>query len=153
MLASHDDATIAHVDEAIEQGIRVAEFPTTEEAARASKDAGLGVLMGAPNVMRGGSHSGNVSARTLAAGGLLDILSSDYIPFSLIQSAFFLGEAVEAISLPQAVAMVSKNPAEAVGLDDRGVIEAGRRADLVRVRVDDHIPVVRTVWREGRRVA
>ena len=93
------------------------------------------------------------ACRALAAGGMLDILSSDYIPFSLIQSAFFLGEAVEAISLPQAVAMVSKNPAEAVGLDDRGVIEAGRRADLVRVRVDDHIPVVRTVWRQGRRVA
>lgn len=153
VLASHDDATIAHVDEAIEQGIRVAEFPTTEEAAAASKKAGLGVLMGAPNVMRGGSHSGNVSARQLAAEGLLDILSSDYIPFSLIQSAFFIGEAVEGISLPQAVAMVSKNPADAVGLSDRGVIEPGRRADLVRVRVDDHVPVVRTVWREGRRVA
>jgi alpha-D-ribose 1-methylphosphonate 5-triphosphate diphosphatase len=153
ILASHDDATVAHVEEAIEQGIRVAEFPTTAEAAAASKQAGLGVLMGAPNIMRGASHSGNVSARQLAADGLLDILSSDYIPFSLIQSAFFLGEAVEAISLPQAVAMVSKNPAEAVGLDDRGVIEAGRRADLVRVRVDDHVPVVRTVWREGRRVA
>ncbi|MBZ9724107.1 alpha-D-ribose 1-methylphosphonate 5-triphosphate diphosphatase [Mesorhizobium sp. CO1-1-11] len=153
VLASHDDATSAHVDEAIEQGVRVAEFPTTEEAARASKAAGLGVLMGAPNVMRGASHSGNVSARTLASDGLLDILSSDYIPFSLIQSAFFLGDMVEGISLPQAVAMVSKNPAEAVGLDDRGVIEQGRRADLVRVRVDDHVPVVRTVWRQGRRVA
>jgi alpha-D-ribose 1-methylphosphonate 5-triphosphate diphosphatase len=103
--------------------------------------------------MRGASHSGNVSARTLAADGLLDILSSDYIPFSLIQSAFFLGDVVEAISLPQAVAMVSKNPAQAVGLSDRGVIEPGRRADLVRVRVDDHVPVVRTVWRQGRRVA
>ncbi|MEP9387010.1 alpha-D-ribose 1-methylphosphonate 5-triphosphate diphosphatase [Mesorhizobium sp. KR9-304] len=153
ILASHDDATVAHVEEAIEQGIRVAEFPTTAEAAAASKQAGLGVLMGAPNIMRGASHSGNVSARQLAADGLLDILSSDYIPFSLIQSAFFLGEAVDTISLPQAVAMVSKNPAEAVGLDDRGVIEIGRRADLVRVRVDDHVPVVRTVWREGRRVA
>ncbi|MBZ9748439.1 alpha-D-ribose 1-methylphosphonate 5-triphosphate diphosphatase [Mesorhizobium sp. CO1-1-7] len=153
VLASHDDATSAHVDEAIEQGVRVAEFPTTEEAARASKAAGLGVLMGAPNVMRGASHSGNVSARTLASDGLLDILSSDYIPFSLIQSAFFLGDMVEGISLPQAVAMVSKNPAQAVGLDDRGVIEQGRRADLVRVRVDDHVPVVRTVWRQGRRVA
>lgn len=153
VLASHDDATAGHVDEAIEQGVRVAEFPTTEEAARASRAAGMGVLMGSPNVMRGGSHSGNVSARTLAAGGLLDILSSDYIPFSLIQSAFFLGDMVEGISLPQAVAMVSKNPAEAVGLADRGVIEPGRRADLVRVRVDDHVPVVRTVWREGRRVA
>ncbi|WP_027053749.1 alpha-D-ribose 1-methylphosphonate 5-triphosphate diphosphatase [Mesorhizobium erdmanii] len=153
VLASHDDATSGHVDEAIEQGVRVAEFPTTEEAARASKAAGMGVLMGAPNVMRGASHSGNVSARTLASDGLLDILSSDYIPFSLIQSAFFLGDMVEGISLPQAVAMVSKNPAEAVGLTDRGIIEQGRRADLVRVRVDDHVPVVRTVWRQGRRVA
>ncbi|MGX5829553.1 alpha-D-ribose 1-methylphosphonate 5-triphosphate diphosphatase [Mesorhizobium sp. 43Arga] len=153
VLASHDDATSGHVDEAIEQGVRVAEFPTTEEAARASKAAGLGVLMGAPNVMRGASHSGNVSARTLAGDGLLDILSSDYIPFSLIQSAFFLGDVVEGISLPQAVAMVSKNPAEAIGLTDRGIIEQGRRADLVRVRVDDHVPVVRTVWRQGRRVA
>lgn len=153
VLASHDDATLAHVEEAVAQGIRVAEFPTTTEAARASKHAGLGVLMGAPNVMRGGSHSGNVSARTLAEQGLLDILSSDYIPFSLIQSAFFLGEVVDQISLPQAVAMVSRNPAEAVGLADRGVIEAGRRADLVRVRVDEHVPVVRMVWREGRRVA
>ncbi|ESY07059.1 alpha-D-ribose 1-methylphosphonate 5-triphosphate diphosphatase [Mesorhizobium sp. C386A] len=153
VLASHDDATSGHVDEAIEQGVRVAEFPTTLEAAKASKDAGLGVLMGAPNVMRGSSHSGNVSARTLAGDGLLDILSSDYIPFSLIQSAFFLGDVVEGISLPQAVAMVSKNPAEAIGLNDRGVIEQGRRADLVRVRVDDHVPVVRTVWRQGRRVA
>ncbi|MGX5848071.1 alpha-D-ribose 1-methylphosphonate 5-triphosphate diphosphatase [Mesorhizobium sp. PL10] len=153
VLASHDDATSGHVDEAIEQGVRVAEFPTTLEAAKASKEAGLGVLMGAPNVMRGASHSGNVSARTLAGDGLLDILSSDYIPFSLIQSAFFLGDVVEGISLPQAVAMVSKNPAEAIGLSDRGVIEQGRRADLVRVRVDDHVPVVRTVWRQGRRVA
>lgn len=153
VLASHDDATSGHVDEAIEQGVRVAEFPTTLEAAKASKEAGLGVLMGAPNVMRGSSHSGNVSARTLAGDGLLDILSSDYIPFSLIQSAFFLGDVVEGISLPQAVAMVSKNPAEAIGLSDRGVIEQGRRADLVRVRVDDHVPVVRTVWRQGRRVA
>lgn len=153
VLASHDDATVGHVDEAIEQGVRVAEFPTTEAAARASKEAGLGVLMGAPNVMRGASHSGNVSARTLASDGLLDILSSDYIPFSLIQSAFFLGDMVDGISLPQAVAMVSKNPADAIGLTDRGVIEQGRRADLVRVRVDDHVPVVRTVWRQGRRVA
>ena len=153
VLASHDDATADHVREAVDQGIRVAEFPTTVEAARASKEAGIGVMMGGPNVMRGGSHSGNVSARALAEAGLLDIISSDYIPFSLIQSAFFLGEFVEGISLPQAVAKVSKNPADAVGLTDRGVIEPGRRADLVRVRVDDHVPVVRTVWREGCRVA
>ncbi len=153
VLASHDDATKDHVAEAIEQGIRVAEFPTTLEAAAASKEAGMGVLMGAPNIVRGGSHSGNVSARDLAERDCLDILSSDYIPFSLIQSAFFLGEVVDAISLPQAVAMVSRNPARATGLDDRGEIAIGKRADLVRVRVDEHIPVVRSVWREGRRVA
>ena len=153
VLASHDDATVEHVEEAVAQGIRIAEFPTTADAAKASSKAGLGVLMGAPNVMRGGSHSGNVSARALAEDGVLDILSSDYIPFSLIQAAFFLGESVDGISLPQAVAMVSKNPAEAVGLTDRGAIEIGRRADLVRVRVDEHVPVVRTVWRQGMRVA
>jgi len=152
VLASHDDATQDHVDEAIEQGIHVAEFPTTFEAAKASKDAGMSVLMGAPNVVRGGSHSGNVAARDLAEHGVLDILSSDYIPFSLIQSAFGLGDLVDGITLPQAVSMVSRNPAMAAGLEDRGEIAIGKRADLVRVCVDHHIPVVRTVWREGRRV-
>lgn len=153
IVASHDDATLAHVDEAKAQGIRVAEFPTTAAAARASHKAGLSVLMGAPNLMRGGSHAGNVSARELAEAGVLDILSSDYIPFSIIQSAFFLGDVVDSISLPQAIAMVTKNPAEAVGFTDRGVIEAGRRADLARVRVDHHVPIVRSVWRQGQRVA
>ena len=153
ILASHDDATVAHVGEAVAQGVRVAEFPTTQEAAKASRQAGMGVLMGAPNVVRGASHSGNVSARDLASEGLLDILSSDYIPFSLIQAAFSLSDVVDGITLPAAVAMVSKTPAESVGLADRGAIEIGRRADLVRVRLDDHVPVVRTVWRQGRRVA
>ncbi len=152
VLASHDDATVEHVDEAVGQGVRVAEFPTTLEAARASHDSGMAVLMGAPNVVRGGSHSGNVSARMLAKDGCLDILSSDYIPYSLVQSAFHLGEVVDGVSLPDAINMVSRNPARAVGLDDRGSIEIGKRGDLVRVSVADHIPVVRTVWREGRRV-
>jgi len=152
VLASHDDATLGHVEEAIEQGIDVAEFPTTVEAARASHAAGLAVLMGAPNVVRGSSHSGNVSARVLAEHGLLDILSSDYIPFSLLQAAFSLDEAVESISLPQAVRLVSKHPAEAAGLDDRGEIALGKRGDLVRVRLEEGVPLVRTVWREGRRV-
>lgn len=153
VLASHDDATRAHVAEAIADGITVAEFPTTLEAAKASREAGLAILMGGPNVVRGGSHSGNVSARALAENGMLDILSSDYIPFSLIQSAFFLGEVVDTISLPQAIAMVTRRPAEAVGLGDRGEIAVGKRADLVRVRIDEHVPVVRSVWRGGERVA
>jgi len=152
VLASHDDATLEHVEEAVQQGIHVAEFPTTMEAARASKEAGMAVLMGAPNVVRGGSHSGNIAARELAENNLLDILSSDYIPFSLIQSAFYLDNEVDAISLPQAIQMVSKNPAKACGLDDRGKIAIGKRGDLVRVGVDHAIPIVRTVWREGRRV-
>lgn len=153
ILASHDDATTDHVSEAAQDGVRVAEFPTTLDAASASKNAGMAVLMGAPNVVRGGSHSGNVSARELAEEGNLDILSSDYIPFSLMQAAFSLGQVVNGISLPEAIAKVSKNPADAVGLNDRGAIEIGRRADLVRVRLDDGMPVIRTVWRAGERVA
>lgn len=153
ILASHDDATLDHVGEAVEQGIQVAEFPTTFEAAKASKEAGMAVLMGAPNVVRGGSHSGNIAAQELAEHGLLDILSSDYIPFSLIQSAFDIGERVDTIDLPEAIRMVSRNAAESCGLHDRGEIAVGKRGDLVRVSVDHHIPIVRTVWREGRRVA
>lgn len=151
-MASHDDATLAHVEEAVAFGIDVAEFPTTMEAARASHDAGLAVLMGAPNVVRGGSHSGNISARTLVDNGVLDILSSDYIPFSLMQAVVTLSKGEDAISLPEAVRLVSASPAKAAGLDDRGEIAAGKRADLVRVEMVDGHPVVRTVWSEGKRV-
>lgn len=151
-LASHDDATDAHVAEAVEDGMVIAEFPTTVDAAHASRGHGLHVLMGAPNVVRGGSHSGNVAAIDLAERGLLDILSSDYVPNSLVQSAFMVADSVPDIDLSQAVATVSRNPARAVGLDDRGEIAPGQRADLVRVRYRDHAPVVLTVWRQGRRV-
>ena len=153
VLASHDDANAEHVAEAVENGVHLAEFPTTVEAAAASHAAGMKVLMGAPNIVRGGSHSGNVSARTLAENGLLDVLSSDYLPFSLLHAAFVMAETLDGMSLPQAIATVSLNPAEAAGLTDRGAIEAGRRADLVQVRFDGDVPVVRGVWRQGRRVA
>jgi len=152
-LASHDDATLDHVGEAVGQGVRLAEFPTSVEAARASHEAGMSVLMGAPNVVRGGSHSGNIAAIDLARAGILDVLSSDYIPFSLLHAVFRLAEDVDGISLPKAAAMVTTTPARTVGLDDRGLIETGRRADLIRVRYDGGVPVVRGVWREGRRVA
>lgn len=152
VLASHDDATVDHVAEATEQGIRVAEFPTTHLAAKASKESGMSVLMGAPNVVRGGSHSGNVSARELAEAGHLDIISSDYIPASMMQSAFFMADVMDAITLPQAIKFVSSNPAKAVGLQDRGEIAIGKRGDLVRVQIAEHVPIIRTVWREGRRV-
>ena len=152
VLASHDDATTGHVAEAVEQGISVAEFPTTLEAARASHEAGLAVLMGAPNIVRNGSHSGNVSARELAEAGYLDILSSDYVPFSLMQAVFSLNEKVEAIKLPQAISLVTRRPAAAAGFHDRGEIAIGKRADLVRVRVHEGVPIVRAVYRQGRRV-
>ncbi len=152
-LASHDDATLEHVEEAVGEGVRLAEFPTSVEAARASHAAGLSVLMGAPNVVRGGSHSGNIAARDLAEAGILDVLSSDYVPSSLLHGAFKLADEVEAISLPRAIALVTATPAGTVGLDDRGAIAVERRADLVRVRHRGGVPVVRAVWRAGERVA
>ncbi len=152
-MASHDDASAAHIEEAAALGCVLTEFPTTLEAARAAREHGLHVLMGAPNLIRGGSHSGNVAAATLAEAGALDILSSDYIPASLIQGAFRLTEAPFCHALPEAIATVSANPAEAAGLTDRGRIEIGARADLVRVRMIAGRPVVRSVWVEGQRVA
>jgi len=152
-IASHDDATLDHVDEAIGYGVRLAEFPTSFEAAEASHTAGMSVLMGAPNVVRGASHSGNIAARDLASAGVLDVLSSDYVPLSLLHAPFVLADEFEGLSLPQALAMVTATPARTVGLADRGRIAPGLRADLVRVRRHEGVPVVRSVWREGRRVA
>jgi alpha-D-ribose 1-methylphosphonate 5-triphosphate diphosphatase len=114
--------------------------------------AGIGILMGAPNVVRGGSHSGNIAAVDLAREGLLDILSSDYIPSSLLMAALQLPRRVPAIDLASAIRTVTKTPAEAVGAD-RGEIAIGKRADLIRVHVARDVPVVRSVWREGHRVA
>ncbi len=151
-IASHDDATRAHVREAVENGMTIAEFPTTREAAEASCEAGLAVLVGAPNLVLGGSHSGNIAAIELVRAGQADILSSDYVPASLMEGIFKLPASGTGISLPQAVRLASLNPARAVGLGDRGEIAAERRADLVRVRVLDGAPLVRTVWREGERV-
>ncbi|HAE49773.1 MAG TPA: phosphonate metabolism protein PhnM, partial [Tistrella mobilis] len=151
-LASHDDATADHVAEAEADGCSVAEFPTTIEAARASKAAGMAVLMGAPNLVRGGSHSGNVSARALAEAGLLDVLSSDYVPASLLHAAMMLAD-VEGVGLAAAIRTVTDIPARAVGLKDRGRIAAGAQADLVRFAVvDGHVPLIRNVWRRGRQV-
>ncbi|MVT00225.1 alpha-D-ribose 1-methylphosphonate 5-triphosphate diphosphatase [Devosia marina] len=152
-LASHDDATLAHVEEAEADGVAIAEFPTTLEAASAAHEAGLAILMGAPNVVRGKSHSGNISATDLVEAGLLDILSSDYVPFALLQAVFLLPQRIEGLALPAALATVTANPARAAGLEDRGEIVTGKRADLVRVAAQAPLPVVRGVWREGRRVS
>jgi alpha-D-ribose 1-methylphosphonate 5-triphosphate diphosphatase len=155
-LASHDDTTEAHVQQAYTEGASMSEFPTTLLAAQCAHQHGLLNVMGGPNVVRGGSHSGNVAAAELARHGLLDILSSDYVPGSLLGAVMRLvDEGI--LSLPQAVTTVSHNPAQATGLKDRGRIAPGLRADLVHVRLVDvqqgrHQAVVRALWREGERV-
>ncbi|MBA3477984.1 MAG: alpha-D-ribose 1-methylphosphonate 5-triphosphate diphosphatase [Lautropia sp.] len=155
-MASHDDTTVAHVEQARGEGAIMSEFPTTLAAARAAREHGLLTVMGGPNVVRGGSHSGNVSATELGRLGLLDILSSDYVPGSLLSAVSRLVHD-DICSLSEAVQAVTSAPAKATGLHDRGAIEAGLRADLVQVRFA-HLPdappqaMVRTVWRGGRRV-
>tara|TARA_Y100000588_G_scaffold394949_1_gene518578 strand:- start:2281 stop:3414 length:1134 start_codon:yes stop_codon:yes gene_type:complete len=151
--ASHDDAISAHVTESKDLGMVIAEFPTTVEAAKRSHELGLKIMMGAPNVIRGGSHSGNVAAHELASLGVLDILSSDYYPVSLLDAVFTLvNDERNSLDVAQAVKLATLNPAQALGLNDRGVIAEGKRADLVLARrVDDH-QLVSRVWREGNKV-
>ena len=133
-------------------GAGMSEFPTTIEAAQRARDCGLATVAGAPNVVRGRSHSGNVSAVELARRRLLNGLSSDYVPSSLLQAAWLLMH-VEDFAPSEAIALVTAGPARVLGLLDRGVIVGGRRADLVRVRDVRGAPVVREVWRGMRRVA
>jgi alpha-D-ribose 1-methylphosphonate 5-triphosphate diphosphatase len=162
-LAAHDDATVAHVLESSGFGVLISEFPTTRIAAEHARQHGQLIVMGAPNIMRGGSQSGNVAASELLEAGLLDVLSSDYVPASPLQAVFLL-ESEETLPLHEGMKLVSSNPAKAIGLDDRGVIAVGLRADLVRVRTHDlpasptrprghRVPIVRGLWRQGDRVA
>lgn len=150
-LASHDDTTTAHVERSAGYGIRLAEFPTTIAAAHACRKHGIAIMMGAPNLVRGGSHSGNVAAHTLAEHDLLDIVSSDYVPSALLFSAAKLADLWD--DLPRAIRTVTSTPASAVHLADRGRIEVGLRADLVRFRRADNLPLIRGVWSHGRQVA
>ncbi|MFZ6872042.1 alpha-D-ribose 1-methylphosphonate 5-triphosphate diphosphatase [Undibacterium sp. Di27W] len=150
-LASHDDTTAEHVHEGVAEGVSISEFPTSLLAAQTARQQGLAIVMGAPNRVRGGSHSGNVSAGELARHDLLDILSSDYVPASLLQAAFLLQE--DGYDLPKAIATVSRTPARALGLEDRGEIAVGLKADFIRVRMLGQLPVVIAAWRDGRQIA
>jgi alpha-D-ribose 1-methylphosphonate 5-triphosphate diphosphatase len=150
-VASHDDTLIEHVEQAAAEGIVLAEFPTTRIAAEAAREHRISTIMGAPNIVRGGSHSGNVSALELAKADLLDILSSDYVPSSLLTAVFELVEKA-GWTLPRAMATVSAEPARTAGLHDRGAIAPGLRADFVRVTMLDTLPVPRATYREGARI-
>lgn len=150
VLASHDDTTAEQVATSAGHGVGFAEFPTTIEAADACRVHGIAVMMGAPNLIRGGSHSGNVAAEELAQAGLLDILSSDYVPSALLLSAFRLSETWD--DLPRAIATVTSNPAKAAHLYDRGALQVGLRGDVLRVRKFGQTPLLRGVWSQGRKV-
>lgn len=152
-LASHDDATPEHVQEAIQDGAEIAEFPTTLEAAKAAHRHGLQVLMGAPNLILGKSHSGNVSAMVLVEQDLVDIISSDYVPQSLLQAMFLIAQQQQK-PLYEAMELFTSNPAKAIGLDcDRGSLEIGKRADLITVHHDGVVPRLTAVYRQGQRIA
>ena len=151
VLASHDDTTAEQVSASARHGVTMAEFPTTIEAAEACRAKNIAIIMGAPNLVRGGSHSGNVAAMDLAKRGMLDIVSSDYVPASLLLSAVQLGDIWG--DLARGIATVTANPARAVGLEDRGVLEVGKRADVIRFAIDDRVAVARQVWSHGTQVA
>ena len=150
-LASHDDTTIQQVATSRAHGVTLAEFPTNLAVAEACRAAGIAVIMGAPNLVRGGSHSNNISALELVQAGLLDILWSDYVPPAMLLVAWQLGQLQGNIAT--ALATVTAKPAAAVGLLDRGVLEIGRRADLIRFGHFEQTPTLRGVWVHGQRVA
>jgi alpha-D-ribose 1-methylphosphonate 5-triphosphate diphosphatase len=150
-LASHDDRTEDEIAENVADGIMISEFPVTMEAAQAARRSGMQVIAGAPNIVRGGSHSGNVAAADLVRAGAVDAFASDYVPPSLVEAAFQCARD-QAIGLPDAIAMVTDHPARMCNLIDRGRLEPGLRADAVRVRLHGTLPIVRQVWRAGERV-
>jgi alpha-D-ribose 1-methylphosphonate 5-triphosphate diphosphatase len=150
-LASHDDRTVEEIAENARDGIRISEFPVTMAAAQAAKAAGMDVIAGAPNVVRGGSHSGNIAAADLLRAGWVDVFASDYVPPALIEAAFRCARE-ELIDLPAAIAMITSRAAALAGMPDRGRLMSGQRADVVRVRVHETLPVVRQVWCGGERV-
>jgi alpha-D-ribose 1-methylphosphonate 5-triphosphate diphosphatase len=151
VLASHDDTSAAHVARSAAHGAHFAEFPTTAEAAQACHAHGIKVMMGAPNLIRGGSHSGNVAAAELAEAGLLDIVSSDYVPSALLMAALLLGDLWG--DPARGVATVTAAPATAAGLEDRGSLVPGMRADVIRVSRLGSAARVRGTWVAGARVA
>lgn len=148
-LASHDDTTVEDVEQSHADGISISEFPTTLPAARRAGELGQKIVMGAPNVVLGGSHSGNVGAMELAVEGLLDVLTSDYVPASLLPAAFLVGETVG--DLGKGLATVTSEPADLLGFADRGRLEPGMRADVLQVRIVHGQPAIRGVWAAGRR--
>ena len=151
-MASHDDDSVEKVHWVRDLGIRICEFPVSAEAAGCASALGLHVLMGAPNVLRGNSLTGNLSGRRAVTEGWCDIIVSDYAPASMLHALFELAR-LKVAPLNELVNMVSLNPARAVGMDrEIGAIRKGCRADLVLVSAGEGVPRIRTTFVEGRPV-
>ena len=150
-IASHDDTTEAHCVEAWEEGICISEFPTTFQAAKKAKELGMSIIMGAPNMVRGKSHSGNISARLLIENNLLDGFSSDYMPISLLHAAFEMNRRTRC-PMFSALSTVTANIAKMVRLDDRGSLEQGKKADIILVKQENNYPIISSIWKDGLRM-
>lgn len=151
-VASHDDDTLEKLELNEQLGVAISEFPITIEVAKAARQKGFHTVVGAPNVLLGGSHSGNLSALEAIRAEAADVLVSDYYPQSLLQAAFQLFEK-EGIPVWEAVRYVTLHPAMAVGLDQEiGSIAPGKRADLLLVRSKNGKPVLEQVFVEGESV-
>jgi alpha-D-ribose 1-methylphosphonate 5-triphosphate diphosphatase len=145
-LLIHDPTTAEEIMDASGWPASIAEFPTTIEAASAAMRCGMPTVLGAPNVMRGGSHSGNVSAEELVRLNLVSCLASDYQPATMLAAAFLLAQR-NACTLPHAVRLITDGPANVLQLGDRGRLEVGYRADLALCDFDGSWPSVRQTWR------
>ena len=141
-IASHDDDSSQKVELVHSIGARISEFPVTLDAANRTRELGMTICMGAPNVVLGRSTSGNLSSIQAVTAGLVDVLCSDYNPASMLYSPFILWKQ-GILTLSDAVKMVTLNPAKAVGMDyATGSIEIGKRADILVVNEQMGIPVV-----------
>ncbi|MGF6659410.1 alpha-D-ribose 1-methylphosphonate 5-triphosphate diphosphatase [Paraburkholderia atlantica] len=150
-IASHDDDSAAKIDVVRDLGATISEFPINLETAQAARANDIATLFGAPNILRGKSQSGNMRALDAVLAGVADCLCGDYSPASLLPATFKLPEVAD-ISLAHAVALVTRNPARAAGLSDRGEIAVGQRADLVAVQRIGGLPHADQVWSRGKLV-
>ncbi|MFC5530073.1 alpha-D-ribose 1-methylphosphonate 5-triphosphate diphosphatase [Cohnella yongneupensis] len=147
-VASHDDDSEAAVDHSLSFGATVSEFPLSLETAEYATSRGMEVCVGAPNIVRGGSHDGNMKAVDAIKQGAANIICSDYHPASLLHAIFALES--EGVALPDAVAMGTLAPARMLGRDKEiGSIEAGKRADLIIVRKTRGVPLVSETLVDG----
>lgn len=151
-LASHDDDSPEKIRWLKGMGLRISEFPVSMEAVMFAAEEGFSVCLGAPNILRGASQSGNLSARDAILEGFGDIICSDYAPMALLYTVFTIYH-LGILPLHEAVNMVSINPAEAVGLGDQtGSIEEGKECDIVIVDVRNGVPQVLKTFISGREV-